>query len=102
PIEMGRTRPDGVRLDWLCLYVTHPVFGESIPFAIDWKGSPHPSASAPAGCTLVSFTALHPQATQLAVIYRGMGISVEVKAAAKPGFRAVLATPRGEAVLGAT
>ena len=100
PIAMGRTRPDGVRLAWSSLYITDPVYGESIPFAIDWKDSPHPAASAPAGCRLLSFAVLHPEATKLTRIYREMGISVDVKAAPKPGFLAVLGTPRGEVVLG--
>ncbi|MGE0008256.1 MAG: VOC family protein [Parvibaculaceae bacterium] len=99
PIEMGRTRPDGVRLDWACLYVTHPVFGEMIPFGIDWKGSPHPSATAPGGCRLSDFTVLHPEAVELAEIYRTMGIPVPVRLADRPGFLAVLETPNGEMVL---
>ena len=60
PVKMGRTRPDGLRLDWECLYVEDHVFGEAIPFAIDWKGSPHPSHSAPAGCRLVDLQVLLP------------------------------------------
>lgn len=99
PIEMGRTRPDGLRLDWACLYVTHPVFGEIIPFGIDWKASPHPAASAPGGCRLRDFSVLHPQAAELAEIYRTMGIPVSVRLADRPGFLAVLETPRGEVVL---
>jgi hypothetical protein len=99
PVEMGRTRPDGVRLDWACLYVAHPVFGEMIPFGIDWKNSPHPSLSAPRGCRLRDFTALHPEAARLAEIYRTMGIPVAVRLADKPGFLATLETPRGELVL---
>ncbi|MBN9253978.1 MULTISPECIES: VOC family protein [unclassified Mesorhizobium] len=99
PVEMGRTRPDGVRLDWACLYVTHPVFGEIIPFAIDWKASPHPSATTPDGGRLKEFTVLHPRAEELAGIYREMGIDIPVRIAATPGFLAVLDTPRGELVL---
>ena len=99
PVEMGRTRPDGVRLDWACLYITDQTFGEFIPFAIDWKGSPHPSQSAPGGCTLKSFEVLHPNADQLSDIYRQMGIDVAVRLAPRPGFHAVLGTPRGDVVL---
>jgi hypothetical protein len=99
PIEMGRTRPDGFRLEWACLYVTHPVFGEIIPFAIDWKGSAHPSDSAPRGCRLRDFTVLHPEAAQLADIYRTMGISVAVQLADRPGFLAILETPGGQVML---
>ena len=31
-----------------------------VPFLIDWKDSPHPSASTPQGCTLVSLRGEHP------------------------------------------
>jgi hypothetical protein len=99
PVAMGRTRPDGVRLDWACLYIADPGYGELIPFAIDWKGSPHPSASAPAGCRLAGFSVLHPDPAPLAAIYAAMGIPVAVKGAASPGFLATLDTPRGEVVL---
>jgi hypothetical protein len=99
PIEMGRTRPDGVRLDWACLYIEDTVFGEMIPFAIDWKASPHPSASTPSGVTLREFTVLHPQAGALARIYGEMGIDVPVRLAAKAGFIALLTTPRGDVLL---
>ena len=99
PVAMGRTRPDGVRLDWECLYITDKTYSEFIPFAIDWKNSPHPSASTPAGGRLVSFAVLHPDPAPLAAIYRTMGIGVAVKGAASPGFLAVIDTPRGEVVL---
>ena len=99
PVRMGRTRPDGVRLDWECLYVEDDVFGEAIPFAIDWKGSPHPSHTAPTGCRLVDLQILHPEADRLAAIYREMGIEVPVKLSPRAGFLAVIDTPRGEVVL---
>lgn len=99
PVAMGRTRPDGVRLDWACLYVRHPVYGEAIPFAIDWKGSPHPSATTPAGLSLTSFAVLHPEPEPLRAIYARIGVPVAVHRAAHPGFLAVLAGPRGDVTL---
>lgn len=99
PIEMSRTRLDGVRLEWACLYMDHPLFGEMVPFGIDWKNSPHPSATTPKGCRLVELVALHPRAPELAEIYRTMGIAVEARIAAEPGFLATLETPRGTVVL---
>lgn len=99
PVEMSRTRPDGVHLAWACLYMDHPVFGEMVPFAIDWQSSPHPAATTPPGCRLLELVALHPRAPELAEIYRIMGIPVEVRRAAKPGFLATLETPNGKVVL---
>ena len=99
PVAMSRTRPDGVRLDWACLYVQHAVYGEAIPFGIDWHGSPHPSETTPAGCRLLDFMVLHPEPAPLAAIYAAMGIPVAVKGATRPGFLATLGTPRGDIVL---
>ena len=99
PIAMSRTRPDGVRLEWACIYVEHAVYGEAIPFAIDWRGSPHPSGTTPPGCRLLDVAVLHPDPEPLAAIYAAIGIPVAVKAAAAPGFLATVATPRGELVL---
>jgi hypothetical protein len=99
PIAMHRTRPDGSRLDWSILYLSAPHYGEAIPFIIDWGTTPHPSASAPAGCRLRSFAALHPEPEPLARLYDALGIPVIVKRGAYPGFVAELDTPKGALVL---
>lgn len=99
PVAMSRQRPDGVRLDWACLYPEHAIYGEAIPFAIDWRGSPHPAATAPAGCRLIDFAVLHPDPAPLARLYAALGVDIAVRHAARPGLLARLATPRGEAVL---
>lgn len=98
PVTMTRRRPDGVQLAWTILYLG--VEGDdAIPFVIDWGSSQHPSETTPTGCTLKSFTALHPDRDRLARIYDGLGIPVEVRLAPAQGFIAHLDTPRGELVL---
>lgn len=99
PIHMTRRRPDGVQLEWAILNLSDATLGEWVPFLIDWKNSPHPADTTPGGCRLMSFTALHPQSDRLAEVYRAIGCPVAVKRAARPGFIAVLDTPRGEVVL---
>lgn len=99
PVAMTRTRPDGVTLAWSILHLHHPHLGDAIPFAIDWGASPHPSASAPAGCRLKTLMALQPDPEPLVSIYRALGIPVEVKRGARAGLLGVLDTPRGEVVL---
>jgi len=99
PIAMSRTRPDGVKLVWSVLHLRHDGLGDAVPFAIDWGSSPHPSGTTPPGVKLVSFAALHPEPEALAAIYRALGAPVEVKRALRPGFLAVLESPRGEVVL---
>ena len=98
-VAMSRTRPDGVRLDWTVARFMHPAYGNLIPFAIDWQGSPHPAATTPGGCTLRHFAALHPEPAGLAAIYRALGLDMPVQSALRPGLVAVLGTPIGEACL---
>jgi Glyoxalase-like domain len=99
PVAMGRTRSDGVRLDWEILYFGGEADSDAIPFAIDWKNSPHPSRSTPGGLTLKRFVALHPERKRLAAIYEALGIPVAVERADRAGYSATLATPRGDLVL---
>jgi hypothetical protein len=99
PVAMHRSQSNGARLEWTILYLDDARFGEAIPFVIDWRTSPHPSASAPAGCRLKSFAVLHPEAAALARLYSALGVPVEVKRGAYPGFVAELATPQGAVVL---
>ncbi len=93
---MHRTRPDGVRLDWTVIHFTHPDYGATIPFAIDWQGSPHPSRTTPAGCTIKGFTVQHPRPAPLAALYAAFGIDIVVQGGIRPGFVLVLDTPFGE------
>lgn len=95
PLRMGRTRPDGTRLDWSLIFADDTSFGPLVPFAIDWRGSPHPSGTAPPGCELQHLVALHPRPERLAALYERLGIAIEVRPASRAGFRADLATPRG-------
>ena len=99
PVSMSRRRSDGVLLQWRVLSVEHEEWGDSIPFLIDWQDSEHPSATAPAGCTLREFRVLHPKAEALSAIYRSLAIPVPVARAPVPGFFARLDTPKGEVLL---
>lgn len=98
-IPMSRTRPDGVRLQWTVARFSHPSYGDQIPFAIDWQGSPHPAGSTPGGCSVRQFAALHPDPAPLADMYRALGIPIAVQGAVQPGFVVVLDTPKGEVCL---
>lgn len=99
PVAMGRTRADGVRLDWDILYFGDAADADAIPFAIDWKNSPHPARSTPGGVSLRSFVVLHPERERLAAIYEALGVPVQVERADRAGYLATLATPRGDLVL---
>jgi len=90
----SRKTPDGSTLEWANLTLESP-FGQQMPFFIDWKNSPHPSLNTPAGCHLLGFEVLHPDAQSLRDIYRKLEIAVTVNAAPKAGFIAHIATPKG-------
>ncbi|WP_439815548.1 VOC family protein [Zavarzinia sp. CC-PAN008] len=95
PRAMQRTRPDGVTLRWRVLTMGSFLWGSTLPFWIDWQGSPHPSRSTPTGCTLERFAVLSPEAELLARQHDALGLPIAAEGGAAPGFLACLATPRG-------
>lgn len=99
PVAMSRKRPDGVHLSWTVQQARSDAFPDLVPFAIDWQGSPHPAGTAPAGCTLVGFTALHPDPGPLAAIYAALGLPIVVLRALRSGLMATLESPRGTVLL---
>lgn len=99
PVEMTRMRADGVLLRWRAIYTVDDRWGDMVPFLIDWMGSDHPWKTSPAGCSVLEFCALHPDAAALADIYKALGVSVPVKRSPCAGFLLRLDTPCGEVVL---
>ncbi len=90
-IDMTRTTPDGVRLDWqLFLLRGNPL----LPFFIDWKESPHPAGTTPHGCRLTLFTITTPDADAMQSLMTAFEIDAAVAKGAA-GFSAKLRTPRG-------
>lgn len=99
PVAMSRMRADGVKIQWRSIYIADPVWGDMVPFLIDWMGSQHPCETTPTGCSLLEFCALHPKADELRDIYAALGLSVPIKLSTAPGFLLRLNTPKGEVVL---
>lgn len=99
PVAMSRVRQDGVRLEWRVLHLAGHPFGELLPFFIEWGDTPHPSRSAPGGCTLEAFEVAHPDREALAALYAALEIEVRVASAPSSRLRAALRTPRGEVAL---
>ena len=89
-INMARTAPDGVELAWQLLFLNDAQW----PFFIDWQESPHPSAAAPMGCSLVEFVVSTPVPEEYRALMQGLHIDVEV-VAGEVGFAAILQTPKG-------
>ena len=98
PAAGSRETPDGTLLSWTGLYLLGHVFGDQLPFYIDWGTTPHPSSTSAQGLRLLALRAVHPDPDGLATIYRGLGIPVTVVAGAAPGFELRIETPKGEYV----
>jgi hypothetical protein len=99
PREMGRKRPDGVALNWKLYNVDAPLAGPTMPFFIDWLGSPHPSEDSPQGCKITGFAVGHPNPDEMKRIFAALLIDVPVTQAAKPTVTAQIETPKGPITL---
>ena len=90
-IDMNRTTPAGVRLDWQVLQLRG---NRMLPFFIDWKNSPHPALTTPAGCRLAEFTVSVPEGPQYQKLMDALQIHVTVVQGVL-GFNAQLECPTG-------
>lgn len=98
PVAMERTRPDGVHLAWSILGIDGHGFGALVPFLIDWRDSPHPSLTAPAGLSLVEFAVTCPDAPRLEWTFAALGLTLRPQGGAA-GLSAVIDGPRGRFAL---
>ena len=98
-IPGSRRRPDGVVLSWR---YTDPNVVEAdglIPFFIDWGTSPHPSATAPRGATLVGVRAEHPDAERTQKMLDALGLDLRVQKGSAPAIIATIDSARGRVEL---
>jgi hypothetical protein len=100
PVVSGRrNRPDGVTLSWRATDSRAMPADGIVPFFIDWGESPHPSATAARGLTLVELRAEHPEAERVQEMLRKLGLDLQVKRGARAALIAVIETPRGRVEL---
>lgn len=95
--EMTRVRPDGVHLRW---QLTFPLLGPphagTVPFLIDWLGSPHPTASLPHEASLTFLHLMHPNADLLRTVLAEVGSADTIRVEhGAGGLVADIWTPRG-------
>lgn len=91
---MSRERPDGVVLRWRLTTGQRPGDG-LVPFLIDWGESEHPALSAPAGCTLRSLRAEHPEPGRITTWLKALDLDLPVTAGPRAALIAELETPVG-------
>ncbi len=97
-IEMQRERPDGVVLHWVLATRRNAGGDGLVPFLIDWKDSPHPSASTPQGCTLVSLRGEHPDPASVRRDLAAVDAELPVTQAPEVALVATIAPPTGTVV----
>jgi catechol 2,3-dioxygenase-like lactoylglutathione lyase family enzyme len=96
PTPGSRKRPDGHVLNWKTLNLTDDRDG-LLPFFIEWSAdSPHPSADAPKGCSLLHFEAATPDPDALSKQIALLGLDLRIAKADKPQLRATIAGPKGQ------
>jgi hypothetical protein len=90
-----RKRLDGLELTWQYTNPTTVVGDGLIPFFIDWDASPHPSATAAVGPSLVDLHGEHPDPQWVLGLLGALGIPMRVTRAASPSLVATLNTHDG-------
>ena len=90
-----RLRSDGVELSWTLVGIDEPRMHGAVPFLIDWGTTPHPSASAPRGGTLVELRIEHPEPDPVRAVLAALGLALRVDAAPLPALIASIDSPRG-------
>lgn len=99
-VQSGRRqRPDGVLLSWQLTVSPALNAGGIVPFFIDWGETPHPAASLPKGCTLVSLRAEHPDEERVRAMLTGLGLNLPVRHGNAPTLIATIRTPHGDVEL---
>src|SRR5262252_4255891 len=98
-IPGSRKRPDGVVLSWSYTDPSTVLMNRLIPYFIDWGSSPHPSATAAKGVTLLSLRAEHPDADRLRQMLKVLGLDLAVTPGPKPALIATFDSPRGKVEL---
>jgi hypothetical protein len=98
-IPGSRRRPDGVVLAWRYTDPNTVVANRIVPFLIDWGTSPHPSATAARGATLVALRAEHPDPERVRTMLGVLGLDLPVQPAPAPAIIATIDSPRGRVEL---
>ena len=94
-----RKRPDGLVLSWTYTDPRVVLADRLVPYFIDWGSSPHPSATAAKGVTLVSLRAEHPDAARVQSMLKRLGLGLAVTPGPKPSLIATFDSPKGKVEL---
>jgi len=96
--ERSRKKPDGSILKWTMTDLTKNRRDGIIPYFINWGDTPHPADSSPRGCSLIRLEAFHPDAGQVNILLKGLGIDLHVRVG-PVALRAMVKSPKGQVTL---
>ena len=94
-ISGSRKRPDGIVLSWRYTDPRVILADRLVPYFIDWGASPHPSATAARGVTLLGLRAAHPDADRVQGMLRQLGLELAVGRGPNPALIATFDSPKG-------
>jgi hypothetical protein len=94
-IPLSRRLPDGTELRWRLTYREELAANGLVPFLIDWGDAPHPSDSAPPGCSLLNLRAEHPQPEPVRAMLEALAVNLGLTRGPAPALIAALQTPNG-------
>ena len=97
-VSMSRKTESGDVLSWRLASVLPLPADGVVPFIIDWGSTPHPAASGLPQLELVSLTATHPEAADVARIVEAMHLTLSLTTGTA-GLQVVLGTPNGRVTL---
>lgn len=97
PRQVSRVSPNGHLLNWRIVFIKGTAQG--YPFFIDWLDTPHPSGTAPAGCTLSSFTLQTNNFDTLQQDFNALNLDIDLVKNKKNALLATLQCERGEVKL---
>ena len=98
-IPGSRRRPDGVVLSWRYTDPATVLADGLVPYFIDWGTSPHPSATAARGASLVQVRAEHPDPERAQKMLDVLGLDLRVQKGSSPAIIATVDSPRGRVEL---
>ena len=94
-IGLGRDLPDGGRLEWRLTFPDELAGDGLVPFLIDWGSTPHPSITAPQGCTLLSLGGAHPQPEVVTPLLQALEVNLDIARGPAAVLLATVMTPKG-------
>lgn len=98
-VDMQREQPGGATLRWKLSVGGADVAGSVVPFCIQWLDEPHPSETAPGGCSLLALRAEHPEPDRIEAALSALQVDLPVERAASAALVLTLDTPRGSVTL---